>query len=288
MTNLGSMVVQAWEDLPQHADPPVTAEPLSIILVDAKTAQLTLPDVASSADESTKMQLTSNAQAALVGQKALDLLYKADHYEIKIPTAVSTQFTRNRDDLEIAVPYSAQDFRTHQPSSLSCTSCGAELADLSQIKRYNDLPSEHWAELLDAWMCHPDQTLSKDIIDKGNNIWPQRNQALISTTGIVLATENTLGWVVADEIEVSTTSQLFFSSLLHPISSTDLQEGRRLARYVICGGTPASPAMHCSSLTIAVPIQESKITIFQALLRESLAKLLSRQNRPPLPQKFSV
>lgn len=196
------MVLQAWEDLPQHLEPHIAAEPLSVILTDAKTVRLNVPDVACSSDEATYMQLTSDAKASLVGETALDLIYKADHYEIKIPTAISTQFTRSRDDLEIPVPYSAQDFRTHEPSSLICTSCGVELADLQKIKRYNDLPSEHWAELLDAWMCHPDQTLSKDIIDKGNNIWPQANQALISTTGIILATANTTGWAIAEEIEV--------------------------------------------------------------------------------------
>lgn len=202
------MVLQAWESLPPHLEPHITAEPLSVTLVDPKTAELNIPDIAEPAEEATKFHLTSEAQAALVGQKPLDMLYKADHYEIKIPTAVSTQFTRARDDLEIANPYSAQEFRTHKPSSLSCTSCGAQLADLNQVKRYNDLPSEHWAELLDAWMCHPDQTLSKDIIEKGNNIWPQANQALISTTGIILAEQNTGGWVIAEEIEVRASSSV--------------------------------------------------------------------------------
>lgn len=202
MTNLGSMVLQLWENVAQ-ADLQINPDPLSISLLDPTTVQINQPEVQLAMEDNTKLQLTSEAQASLVGSsKPLDLLYKADHYEIKLPTAVSTQFTRSRDDLDIASPYSAQDFRKHQPDSLTCTSCGAELADLAEVMRYNDLPSEHWAELLDAWMCHPDQTLSKDIIDKGNNIWPQANQALISTTGIVLATSNTKGWVVAEELEV--------------------------------------------------------------------------------------
>ncbi|KAK9898908.1 hypothetical protein P389DRAFT_193920 [Cystobasidium minutum MCA 4210] len=223
MTNLGSMMLQVWESSPQ-AEAQINPEPLSISLIDSRTVQVNQPEIQSPFEESTRLHLTSEAQASLVGSKPLDLLYKADHYEIKIPTAVSTQFTRNRDDLEMAVPYSAQDFRTHQPASLTCTSCSASLADLSQVTRYNDLPSEHWADLLDAWMCHPDQTLSKDIIDKGNNIWPQANQALISTTGIVLATNNTQGWVVADELEKAKNATNFLG--------TDLQEGRRLASEV--------------------------------------------------------
>lgn len=202
MTNLGSMILQVW-DSSASTEPQINPEPMSISLLDSRTVQVNQPDVQSALDESTRLNLTSEAQASLVSSKPLDLLYKADHYEIKIPTAVSTQFTRNRDDLEIAVPYSAQDFRKHQPRSLTCTSCSAQLAELSNVTRYNDFPSEHWAELLDAWMCHPDQTLSKDIIEKGNNIWPQANQALISTTGIVLATANTKGWVIAEELEVS-------------------------------------------------------------------------------------
>lgn len=203
MTNLGSIIVQLWEDLGDLHEPTLAPEAWAISLIDSKTAQLLRPGTNAADQEALQIALTSEVHASAVDRKNLDLIYKADHYEVKLPTASSAQFTRSRGDLEIPVPYSAREFRKYQPTSLTCCSCSSQLAKLSRVTRYNDLPSEHWAELLDAWMCHPDQTLSQEIIEKGNNIWPQANQALISTTGIILATENTKGWNVAVELEVS-------------------------------------------------------------------------------------
>ncbi|KAF8761369.1 HECT-like Ubiquitin-conjugating enzyme (E2)-binding [Rhizoctonia solani] len=38
--------------------------------------------------------------------------------------------------------------------------------------RYDDLPSEHWVELLDAWMCHPDQQVTAELAKRAEGIWP--------------------------------------------------------------------------------------------------------------------
>ncbi|EIW78318.1 hypothetical protein CONPUDRAFT_138644 [Coniophora puteana RWD-64-598 SS2] len=38
---------------------------------------------------------------------------------------------------------------------------------------YRDLPSEHWEELVDAWMCHADQTLNEQVARTGRDgFWP--------------------------------------------------------------------------------------------------------------------
>ena len=149
------------------------------------------------------IRLPVSADPATGPNGKMDAIFKADHFELRLRTAEASQTTRSRDDLEISHPYTARDFRAHAGVLLVCVACGASLADLRSVTRFNDLPSEHWAELLDAWMCHQDQTLSEELIAKGNNIWPKETQALIGSTGIVLAASNTCNWTVASDLEVS-------------------------------------------------------------------------------------
>lgn len=147
------------------------------------------------------IRLPVSADPATGPSGKMDAISKADHFELRLRTAEASQTTRSRDDLEISHPYTAKDFRAHAGVQLACVACGAGLADLRSVTRFTDLPSEHWAELLDAWMCHQDQTLSEELIAKGNNIWPKEAQALIGSTGIVLAASNTCNWTVARDLE---------------------------------------------------------------------------------------
>lgn len=138
--------------------------------------------------------------------RAIDAVFKVDHFELRLGTKEGQSSTRARTDLDIQVPYPAATFRKHRPDSLVCAAenCSgrAVLADLRNVDRYNDLPSEHWAELLDAWMCHHDQTLSDELIHKGNNIWPKAGQGLLSTSAMLLNRKNATGWrrVVHSEV----------------------------------------------------------------------------------------
>ena len=139
--------------------------------------------------------------------KPIDAVFKTDHFEFRLTTREGQSSTRMRDDLDLTIPYPASEFRKYRPESLVCASgrCSGQavLADLKDVERYNDLPSEHWAELLDAWMCHEDQTLSEELIKKGNNIWPKDGQGLISSSGILLSTKSARGWHMAEDSEVS-------------------------------------------------------------------------------------
>jgi len=47
-------------------------------------------------------------------------------------------------------------------------------------------PSEHWQELIDAWMCHPDQKLHEHVVKHGKmGFWPQPDQALVGGSYIL-------------------------------------------------------------------------------------------------------
>lgn len=67
-----------------------------------------------------------------------------------------------------------------KPQTFTCTSCSLPLVQSSRIEEFKDLPSEHWSELLDAWVCHQDQELSERLVRHGSNgFWPEEKQCLI-------------------------------------------------------------------------------------------------------------
>ena len=205
MRNLGSMTIRVWDD---RFDNPYSS-PLASLSNEAWSAmstngsELQLSKGLMITPGHSLIRLTSTAVQHAANAKPLDFCFKNDHHELRLPTADASHSTRQREDLEIVVPYTAKDFRHHKPSSFICASCGMQVADLSAVTRYNDLPSEHWAELLDAWMCHQDQSISEELIVKGNNIWPKSNQALLSSTAMVITAENATSWSMAEDMEVS-------------------------------------------------------------------------------------
>ncbi|GAA5916667.1 hypothetical protein JCM6882_002260 [Rhodosporidiobolus microsporus] len=114
-------------------------------------------------------------------------------HEVKLITSNPSP-TKSRADLEVHTPLSTDELRRSMPTSFACSVCSTQLADARSIRRYNALPSEHWAELLDAWMCHQDQELSADLIAKGKGIKPRRDEGLVGTSYVLLPAEVTQSW----------------------------------------------------------------------------------------------
>ncbi|GAA5824228.1 hypothetical protein JCM11251_001576 [Rhodosporidiobolus azoricus] len=133
-------------------------------------------------------------------------------YEVKLVTSKPSP-TMSRADLEVHTPLSTDELRRSMPTSFACSTCDSTLADTASIKRYNALPSEHWAELLDAWMCHQDQELSADLIAKGKGIKPRADEALVGTTYVLLPREVTKNWKTREGSEPTRSPS---DDLLHP------------------------------------------------------------------------
>ena len=57
--------------------------------------------------------------------------------------------------------------------------------------------------MLDAWMCHSDQKLSQDLIDKGNNIWPSVNQMHVRSSSMLISVEHLRSIEKSNSMEVS-------------------------------------------------------------------------------------
>jgi len=52
----------------------------------------------------------------------------------------------------IEVPWSAGDLS--RDTAIACKKCGAEIVAPGKVGVWKDLPSDHWAELMDLWFCH--------------------------------------------------------------------------------------------------------------------------------------
>ena len=79
----------------------------------------------------------------------------------------------------------ATQLKLLNPTSFICASCSLPLVQSSRLSRYNDLPSEHWAELLEAWMCHSNQQLTSRISSYATGLWPAPGQALVGGSYIL-------------------------------------------------------------------------------------------------------
>jgi len=104
---------------------------------------------------------------------------QGDHFEVKLPTEETPL------DLDPLPLLDAAQLVAAAPTSFACASCSLPLVQTSRISRYDDLPSEHWAELVDAWMCHTDQKLSTQIAKHGRGFWPEAGQALVGGSYIL-------------------------------------------------------------------------------------------------------
>lgn len=110
------------------------------------------------------------------------------HYEVKVAT-LDPQSPR----AEPPPLLDSEQLRSRAPTTFICASCSLPLIHGARITRYDDLPSEHWAELVDAWMCHTDQTLNAQVARHAKGFWPQSGQALVGGSYILFDKSATVG-----------------------------------------------------------------------------------------------
>lgn len=203
--NLGTLVVTFWPRVPPSAKR--ATEEYDVVAVEAESVLV----ASTRGGPASRISLPCQ----VVAQKAT-VVPVGSYYEIKLVTAGLSSPTKSRADLEVHTPLSTDELRETAPAAFQCSTCDAELVDATLIKRYNALPSEHWAELLDAWMCHQDQTLSDDLIAKGKGIKPRDDEGLVGTTYILLPQEVTRNWVTPQGEVRPLSSSLSSPSLFLP------------------------------------------------------------------------
>ncbi|KIM47082.1 hypothetical protein M413DRAFT_440615 [Hebeloma cylindrosporum] len=116
-----------------------------------------------------------------------DVRMQSGHYEIKLMTLPRTPSTipEYTDNSTTPLLDAAQLTSIH-PTSYLCASCSLPLIQSSKINVYRDLLSEHWEELVDAWMCHADQKLHDHVAKRGKSgFWPSAGEGLVGGSYIL-------------------------------------------------------------------------------------------------------
>lgn len=138
---------------------------------------------------------------------------QSGHYEIKLITVPSTRVA-NEDPPPLL---DAAQLSSANPTSFICASCSLPLVQATKIVEYRDLPSEHWEELVDAWMCHADQKLHEQVVKHGQGVWPQRGQALVGGSYILFEesslTQNNLHLTEESKVRFILFSFFFYFSI---------------------------------------------------------------------------
>ncbi|QRW04767.1 HECT-like Ubiquitin-conjugating enzyme (E2)-binding [Ceratobasidium sp. AG-Ba] len=117
----------------------------------------------------------------------------SDYFDLKLTTTANVTEALDHHPHDSVPLLDAAQLQSSHPSSFVCASCSLPVVVNSAHARYTDLPSEHWAELLDAWMCHPDQTVSAELAKRagGDGFWPEAGQILVGG-GYLLFDESTV------------------------------------------------------------------------------------------------
>ncbi|KAI0064260.1 hypothetical protein BV25DRAFT_299244 [Artomyces pyxidatus] len=162
---------------------------LAFLSVTGMTAGVNLeanvhPSTSGSSDPSLVLRSGSIESPALplpvqVASGPQDIRVQGMHYEIKLSAADAVPAPEPVPLLDAAQLLAAS------PTTYICASCSLPLVQSARITRYDDLPSEHWAELVDAWMCHADQKLSAQVSRHGQGFWPEVGQALVGGSYIL-------------------------------------------------------------------------------------------------------
>jgi len=115
---------------------------------------------------------------------------QSGHFELKLPT-VGTPDLPSPSAVEL---YDATALSKSMPTTFICSSCSLPLVQSSKINEYKDLPSEHWQELVDAWMCHSDQKLHSNVMENAKRgFWPREGEALVGGSYIVFEESGVVG-----------------------------------------------------------------------------------------------
>ncbi|KAF8146961.1 HECT-like ubiquitin-conjugating enzyme-binding-domain-containing protein [Mycena galopus ATCC 62051] len=111
------------------------------------------------------------------------------HYEIKLATLAGT--SASAADTYSPPLLDATQLSAANPTSFICASCSLPLVQSTKVQVYKDLPSDHWEELVDAWMCHTDQKLNERVMKHGKSgFWPEAGQALVGGSYILFEEES--------------------------------------------------------------------------------------------------
>jgi ubiquitin-protein ligase E3 D len=119
---------------------------------------------------------------SVVGKREIKVQHS--HFELKLPTIPSASL-EGSEPVQTTL-FDAAALKRYSPTSFICSSCSLPLVQSTRVTEYTDLPSEHWEELVDAWMCHTDQKLHEHVVKHASKgFWPTDGQAFVGGSYIM-------------------------------------------------------------------------------------------------------
>lgn len=134
---------------------------------------------------------------------------KRTYWEIKLSCVQRPQLFGIRNSANVTSSenddpplLSASQLTTLLPISYTCAFCLVPLVTPAPTQ-YRDLPSEYWEELVDAWMCHPEEQTLADLKmnmrgEEGKSgrkfgFWPTEGEALVGGSYIMFEGRSVVG-----------------------------------------------------------------------------------------------
>lgn len=163
---------ERWSDLRRLVNSLGTVMPSPFLYAEllSNIRQVTLyASLESYKNEETKIQLSSDRKSVSLshdGELATMLLpneiagtaqltmpaHRAKELSFRLQIAEAIEPTRTITASDNEVPWSANTLR--EVAQIRCRACENQIIDSFIIYSWKDLPSEHWAEMMDFWHCH--------------------------------------------------------------------------------------------------------------------------------------
>ena len=143
------------------------------------------------------LDIPINLPCHVVADQSVTMASSTLHLEARLaalPTSADCQASN------LQHPLSASDLRAAKPSAFCCISCDRRLADLRNVLEeeaqasgsgFKNLPSEHWSEMMEVWMCHPDPSFTARVAAKSKSgFWPTQAQVLVGNSYLLVHADN--------------------------------------------------------------------------------------------------
>ncbi|WRT65524.1 uncharacterized protein IL334_002469 [Kwoniella shivajii] len=174
-----------------------------------RSVQITLHGIGISPNLDWQISSLTNEQEAIITSKR----DSAISFRLPLPVAIESHqtisFTAQSLHLEARLvaqplpasavsllptyPISASDLRNIQPGAICCNVCDRDLATLpfdNWDVAYKDLPSEHWAEMMEVWMCHNDPSFTATLAQRTKEgFWPKDGGVLVGASYLLIGDE---------------------------------------------------------------------------------------------------
>lgn len=140
--------------------------------------------------------------------------------------ALPNSSAENSQMVPLRPPLSAQELQSLNASTLICSECSSHIVKLCDPKGFSpitfrNLPSAHWREIADAWLCHPqggDDFTKRYSKKMEEGFWPDKETVLVSLWELWFDQSRMVGSYIPSQVSVFKHLPSLICHLLSPIS----------------------------------------------------------------------